>query len=129
MYSFRIIDHLHAVVEVILEGSMSPDEVRRGQEDLKRVLVNVHGRRFKILVDVQGLKPLSPECADAFREMQEHALAVGLVRAAQVGGSSVVMLQRSRISREAGTSSRTRTFTDRDLALRWLIEGDQPDGA
>jgi SpoIIAA-like len=126
MYAIRIADHRHAVVEVVLEGRMSPEEVRLGQEELRRLLVTVHGRRFKILADVRRLQPVAPAVAEAFREMQEHALAAGLERAAQVVGSSVVTLQRTRISREAGTLSRTRSFTDRDEALDWLVHGDRP---
>ena len=124
MYTIKIVDHLHAVVEVTLEGLMSPDEVRRGHEDLRRLLVNLRGRRFKILADVRRLQPLAPEVAEAFRTMQEYALAAGLERAAQVVESSVVVLQRTRISREAGTLSKTRSFKDRDQALDWLVHGD-----
>jgi hypothetical protein len=124
MYTIKIVDHLHAVVEVTLEGLMSPEEVRQGHAELQRLLVNLRGRRFKILADVRRLRPLAPEVAEAFRAMQEHALAAGLERAAQVVDSSIVELQRNRISREAGTQSKTRSFKDRDEALDWLVRGD-----
>jgi hypothetical protein len=124
MYTIAIVDHLNAVVELTLEGTMDLEEVRRGHDDLRRVLVGLRGRRFKILADVRRLRPLAPAVADEFRSMQEYARKAGLVRAAQLVEGGVVALQRSRITREAGTSSRTRSFKDRDEALDWLIRGD-----
>ena len=125
MYTVKIVDHLHAVVEVTLEGLMSPEEVRQGQDDLRRLLVNLRGRRFKILVDVRRLRPMAPELADA-SDRHAGVRARRRARAHRPG----------RRERRRGAPAdpheplkpapcpKTRSFKDRDQALDWLVRGD-----
>src|SRR6185369_13014846 len=103
MYNYRIIDPAAALVEVTLEGLLTLEEAKAACAELRGILLKLRGRRIKILVDVRRLHPVPPEVADEFRAAQRFALTQGLERAAQLVESSVILLQRSRISKEAGT--------------------------
>jgi hypothetical protein len=115
------VDEGAALIEVTLDGLINLDESKVACAALRRALTQLGGRPIKILVDAQFLQPVSQEVADEFRGVQRYGLVLGLARVAQVVESSVVLLQRSRIMREAGTGPLTRTFRDREAARRWLL--------
>lgn len=115
-----------ALVHVKLEGLIGADEAILLCGELRQHLSSLRGRSFGVLVDTRGLQPVSPEVADQFGTVQRFALSLGLERVAQVIDSSVVLLQRTRIMREAGTDPKTRTFRDFDEARRWVLMRDVP---
>ena len=116
------VDEAATLVHVSLSGLITAEESVLLCAELRRALGGLRGRPIKILVDAQFLQPLSLQVADEFRAVQEYGLSVGLDRVAQVVESSVVLLQRNRIMREAGTNPMTRTFRDSEAARRWLLQ-------
>lgn len=119
------VDEEAALVEVTLWGQIAPEESPGLCAEVRRAIGSLRGRPIKILVDAQFLRPVAPDIADEFRAVQEYGVSVGVHRVAQVIDSSVVMLQRTRIQREAGTDPMTQTFRELAAARRWLLS-DEP---
>ena len=61
-------------------GQVRPDELRRGQADIKTLLVGLPAG-FRLLVDLSGLEIMDPDCAPDLGRMMEliEQSGVGLV--------------------------------------------------
>jgi hypothetical protein len=122
MYKIKVNEAL-ALVEIEQGGLLKLEELQRCAAEVRQAIRALRGRAIKILVDTRSLHPVPPGVDDEMRSVQEFGVANGVVRVAQIVENSVVLLQRTRILREAGTSSLTRMFRDIEAARQWLVAG------
>ncbi|HYO52396.1 STAS/SEC14 domain-containing protein [Archangium sp.] len=123
---YRIdVDKQQAIIELVLEGLIRPDEMTKFVEELKAATLGLAGRDIKIRADMRTFRPSSPEVAEMLRDVQEFGLRNGVKRVAELVESQLAALQLNRVARESGVDKILRRFTDDPPARRWLIHGDE----
>ncbi len=110
------------MIEITLGGMIDDVEVVSLVDEIRQGIISLRGRSIKILVDARFLHPVAPSVTEKMRAVQEYGLSNGVTRVAQVVESSVVLLQRNRVMREAGADPMTRTFSDLEKARAWVLE-------
>jgi SpoIIAA-like len=126
MYKVNV-DEALGLVEIQQQGMIKLEEAQQLTAEVRRGIASLRGRSVKILVDTRFLHPVPPGVDQEMRDVQVYGLAHGVDRVAQVVESSVVLLQRNRIMREAGSEPMTRIFREPESARKWLLSGKEPD--
>ncbi len=119
------VDRPQAIIELVLDGIIRPDEMARFVEELKSATESLSGREIKIKADMRTFRPSAPQVAEMLREVQEFGLRNGVKRVAEMVESHIAALQLNRVARESGTEKILRRFADDATAQRWLIHGDE----
>lgn len=119
------VDRQQAVIELVLDGLIRPDEMVRFVEELKSATQSLSGRDIKIKADMRTFRPSAPQVAEMLRDVQEFGLRNGVKRVAELVESHLSALQLNRVARESGTDKILRRFADDSTAQRWLIHGDE----
>jgi hypothetical protein len=118
------VDKTNAIVELVLDGYISTEEMQRFVKELRAATLSVSGREIKIKADMRTFKPASPEAADLLRDVQQFGIRNGVKRVAELVESQIVALQLNRVARESGTDKILRRFWEESAARQWLLYGD-----
>ncbi|PTL83361.1 hypothetical protein [Vitiosangium sp. GDMCC 1.1324] len=123
---YRIdVDKQHAIIELVLDGLIRPEEMLRFVDELKAATLGFAGGAIKIKADMRTFRPSSPAVAEMLKEVQQFGLHNGVVRVAEMVESPLSALQLNRVARESGTDKILRRFAEDSAARRWLIHGDE----
>ena len=123
---YRIdVDKQNAIIDLVLDGLIRPDEMSKFVEELKAATLGLAGRSIKIKADMRTFRPSAPQVAEALRDVQQFGIHNGVQRVAEMVESQLAVLQLNRVARESGTDKILRRFTDDQSARRWLIYGEE----
>ena len=117
-------DRTHDIVHFRLSGLVRTGELEQLGRELDDVGRSFQGKPIKLLVDLRGFVPGTPDVAEAIQSLQEAGLRAGVTRIAEVVESDVLALQLNRIARDSGTYGILRRFWEEEDARAWLIAGD-----
>jgi hypothetical protein len=120
------VDGQQALIDVVLDGTLRQEEMRKLGLELKSTIRKLAGRDIKVRADMRTLRAASPEVAEQLGDVLRFALRHGVKRMAELVHSPLVKLQQSRLARESGAEKILRQFGDDQTAQRWLF---QPEGA
>ncbi|QRO02657.1 STAS/SEC14 domain-containing protein [Archangium violaceum] len=125
------VDKSRAIVEVTLEGSIRPDEMRQFVEQSVAAIRDLaaQGRVVKSLADLRHFRATSPEATEILRQGQQAAMQAGMKRIAELVGSELATLQLNRVARASGMDRILRRFDDEQAARQWLESEDALDVA
>ncbi len=119
------VDKQHALIDLVLDGLIRQDEMRRLGEELKSAIRRFSGRSIKLKADMRTLHASSPEVAQMLGEVQRYAVEHGVMRMAELVHSPLVLLQLNRLERDSGAAKIVRRFGDDRTALQWLLHGER----
>jgi hypothetical protein len=95
--------------------------------------VDQQGEKFKVFVDMRGLKTLPPESQDAMEHGQSHAREAGMERSVVILNDKITTMQFRRIAKQTGIYAWER-YIDADkeanwqqLGLDWILNSVDPD--
>jgi hypothetical protein len=118
------VDKVHTVIELVLDGYIPVEEMKRLCEEMIQIVTSLKGRDIKVKVDARTFKPASPEAVEILRKLQEQGLQAGVKRVAELVESQIVALQLNRVARESGADRILRRFWDDSAARQWLTDGE-----
>lgn len=119
------VDKQHALIDLVLDGLIRQEEMRKLAEEFKSIIRKLSGRSIKVKADMRTLRASSPEVAEMLGEVQRYAVQHGVMRMAELVDSPLVTLQLNRLERESGAAKIVRRFGDDQTALHWLLHGDR----
>ncbi|AKJ08310.1 hypothetical protein ATI61_12528 [Archangium gephyra] len=123
---YRIdVDKQNALIELVLDGLIRPDEMTRFVEELRAATLSLAGRDIRIKADMRTFRPSAPPVAEMLRDVQQFGIQNGVKRVAEMVESQLSALQLNRVARESGTDKILRRFTDDQAARRWLLHGEE----
>ena len=117
-------------MEVTLEGSIRPDEMRQFVEQSVEAIRDLaaQGRVVKSLADLRQFRAASLEATEILRQGQQAAMQAGMKRIAELVGSELASLQLNRVARASGMDRILRRFDNEQAARQWLESEDALDG-
>ena len=118
------VDKQHAIIDLVLDGLIRQEEMRKLAGDLKSIIRKLSGRAIKVKADMRTLRASSPEVAEMLGEVQRYAVQHGVMRMAELVDSPLVALQLNRLERQSGAARIVRRFGDDQTARHWLLHGD-----
>jgi len=107
-------------VEVVYPAEPTPRDVAEYLLAIKKVMDEIAAPWF-CLVDQRALASMPEKLLEQIRTMNEYAVRKGMVRSARLVKSVFEVMENNRMAQAAQASSRS--FYDRDEALRWLHGG------
>ena len=116
------VDKQQALVDIVLDGSLRQEEMRKLGLELKSIIRKLAGRDIKVRADMRTLRASSPEVAEQMGDVLRFALRHGVKRMAELVTSPLVKLQLNRLARESGAEKILRQFGDDQTARQWLFQ-------
>lgn len=119
MWSVRILDPEHALLELVWSGKVQPEEVPQANEKLAECIEAIGGRPWDLLVDTSKLISFPPETQRLIVEQQKWVLSQGMRRSAVVTPGAVVNAALDMTRRKSGHTEEYK-FSSREEALAFL---------
>lgn len=130
MYKIEIKDY---GFKFTFAGFIKEFEMQEYFEQAKKALVNSGLKKYCVLVDNTGLKPLPPESKNIIDKAQRMFKKGGLIRSVLLLSNPVTTLQFKKIAKETGVYEYER-FIDTSqtddyekIAEAWLTDAKDPD--
>lgn len=119
VWSARVLDPHHPIVELVWAGKVEAHEVPEANKELEKCFKSLGGRPFDMLVDTSKLIAFTPEAQRAIVEQQKWVISLGLRRSAVVTPNNVVNMALDMTRRKSGLTEEYK-FSTREEALAFL---------
>ncbi|MBO8140927.1 MAG: STAS/SEC14 domain-containing protein [Firmicutes bacterium] len=119
MWSVRILDRDHPIIELVWSGKVEPSEFEAANKKIAECIKEVWANGFDMLVDTSNLVSFGPEAQRLVVEQQKWVISQGLRRSAVVTPGAVVNITLDMIRSKSGHSEEYK-FPTREQALAFL---------
>jgi len=118
---------------ITFSGFVGIDEIKTWKEESENIFKNDVSPNFGVIINMNGLKPLSADAQNILVEGQQLYKDGGMYRSAVILDSPILQMQFKRLGKRSGITD-TERYIDAssvinpiDIAISWVKDGIDPD--